>query len=84
MKLIIFVIAMFIADNAFADEFQSAWLRDCFDLSSYEGLEIWIGFFFGSDDIFAYPGWFIQRVRLGRSETGVAPSSWGGIKAIYR
>ena len=71
-------------EYAFADEFQSAWLRDCFDLSSYEGLEIWIGFFFGSDDIFSYPGWFIQRVRLGRSETGVAPSSWGGIKAIYR
>ena len=28
-----------------------AYIRDCFDLSDYDGMDILIGFFFGSDTI---------------------------------
>ena len=57
---------------------------DCFDLSSYAGEDVLVGFFFGSDASDAEPGWYIGSVRFGRSSTPVEHSSWGAIKALYR
>jgi hypothetical protein len=57
---------------------------DCFDLSSYAGEDVLVGFFFGSDASDAEPGWYISSVRFGRSGTPVEHHSWGAIKALYR
>jgi hypothetical protein len=59
--------------------------RDCFDLSMYDGQDILIGFFFGSDGSVTYPGWYIKWVKIGGPTcTPVEESSWGGIKAMFR
>lgn len=58
--------------------------RDCFDISDYVGSEILIGFFFGSDSVRQYPGWYILSARVGTDRTPVEPTSWGVIKAMYR
>jgi hypothetical protein len=70
-------------EPAFADVWPP-WYLDCFDLTSYVGSELLIGFFFGSDDIQQYPGWFIRWVKIGSGETPVEETSWGAIKALYR
>jgi len=70
-------------EASFADPF-SPWYLDCFDLSSYVGSELLIGFFFGSDDILQYRGWHIRSVKIGNGESPVEATSWGAIKALYR
>jgi len=59
-------------------------ITDCFNLSDYEGQEIEIGFFFGSDGSNQLRGWHLNRIELGDSSTPVRRTSWGAIKAMYR
>ncbi|MBN2565047.1 MAG: hypothetical protein JXB46_04995 [Candidatus Eisenbacteria bacterium] len=61
-------------------------VRDCFDLSDFEGLEILIGFFFGSESYATSDiGWYIKWAKIGSNNvTPVEDSSWGAIKALYR
>jgi hypothetical protein len=62
-----------------------AFVRDCFDLSEFDGAEILVGFFFGSDGSVQYPGWDIKWIKVGGEEfTPVEDSSWGAIKSLYR
>ncbi len=62
-----------------------AYIRDCFDLSAYDGMDILVGFFFGSDSSVTYPGWYIKWIKIGGEEfTPVEDTSWGAIKAMYR
>jgi hypothetical protein len=62
-----------------------AFIRDCFDLSDFDGMEILVGFFFGSDSSVTYPGWYIKWVKIGGEEfSPVEDSSWGSIKGLYR
>ncbi|MCK4548224.1 MAG: hypothetical protein KAW17_12385 [Candidatus Eisenbacteria sp.] len=64
---------------------MSAFQRNCFDVSQYTGMEILVGFFFGSDSSVQYPGWYIKWVKFGGYEpSATEDSSWGGIKAMYR
>ncbi len=66
-------------------QYNTAFLRDCFDVSAYVGQEIWIGFFWGNDSSVQYPGWYIKWVKLGGEEfSSTEDSTWGGIKALYR
>ncbi|MBN2564334.1 MAG: hypothetical protein JXB46_01345, partial [Candidatus Eisenbacteria bacterium] len=66
-------------------QFNMTFLRDCFDLSDYVGVDVWIGFFFGSDGSVTYPGWYIKWVKIGSNNySPVEDSSWGNIKALYR
>jgi len=61
-------------------------VRDCFDLTEYEGLDVLIGFFFGSesfatDDL----GWYIKWAKVGSNNySPVEHGSWGSIKSLYR
>jgi hypothetical protein len=70
-------------EPVFCEE-ASPWLLDCFNLSAYVGSEILIGFFFGSDESYTYPGWFIRWVKIGSGENPVEATSWGMIKMLYR
>ncbi len=66
-------------------QFQTAWLRDCFDLTDYIGMEIMVALDFGADSSVFYPGWYIKWIKIGGSE--VSPSedrTWGSIKSKYR
>jgi hypothetical protein len=66
-------------------QFDTAFLRDCFDITDYVGMEITVGFFFGSDSSVNYPGWYIKWVKIGSDDSSpVEDSSWGNIKALYR
>jgi hypothetical protein len=62
----------------------SQFVYDCFDLSAYDGENVMIGFFFGSDESVSYRGWYIDTIRIGGGQTSVQPASWGSIKAMYR
>jgi hypothetical protein len=81
--------ATFIAECVWGEEVfsahQTAFLRDCFDLTQYVGQSIMVGFFFGADSSVTYPGWYIKWVKFGSDETTpVEDTSWGSIKALYR
>jgi hypothetical protein len=66
-------------------QFNTEFLRDCFDLRDYIGQSVWIGFFFGSDGSVQYPGWYIKWIKTGGGEISpVEDTSWGAIKAMYR
>jgi hypothetical protein len=73
-------------EPAYTGHPEFAFIRDCFDLSAYDGMDILVGFFFGSDGSQGYPGWYIKWVKIG----GEAPpvpvdgASWGSIKSLYR
>lgn len=73
-------------EPVFADDYGSAWMRDCFDLSDYVGQDILVGFFFGSDNAggTGYGGWYIKWAKFGTDQTPVLDHSWGAIKALYR
>jgi hypothetical protein len=59
--------------------------RDCFDMSAFTGMDILVGFFFGSDGSVQYPGWYIKWVAFGGYEPSTTDeTSWGGVKAMYR
>jgi len=60
-------------------------IRDCFDLSAYDGMDIIVGFFFGSDGSVTYPGWYVKWIKIGGEELSpVHDTSWGAIKALFR
>lgn len=62
-----------------------AFIRDCFDLSDFDGAEILVGFFFGSDSSVTYPGWYIKWLKIGGEQfTPVEDHSWSLIKSLYR
>ncbi len=64
---------------------NTAFLRDCFGLNDYIGMEIIVGFFWGSDGSVNYPGWYIKWIKIGSDDSSpVEDSSWGSIKAMYR
>ncbi len=64
---------------------STTFVRDCFDLSAYDGQTVMVGFFFGSDSSVAYYGWYLKWVKIGSDEySPVQDSSWGAIKAMYR
>ena len=64
---------------------NTAFLRDCFDITDYAGMEIIVGFFWGNDSSVNYPGWYIKWVKIGSDDSSpVEDSSWGNIKAMYR
>jgi len=64
---------------------STTFVRTCFDVSAYEGQNILVGFFFGSDTSVSYRGWAIKWLRIGGSDISpVENSSWGSIKALYR
>ncbi len=66
-------------------QFNTAFLRDCFDISAYAGQTIHVGFFWGNDSSVQYPGWYIKWLKIGGQETSPAKDrSWGKIKSIYR
>ncbi|RPJ42776.1 MAG: hypothetical protein EHM19_09910 [Candidatus Latescibacterota bacterium] len=66
-------------------QFAATWLRDCFNLSSYAGQQILVGFFFGSDSSVHYPGWYIKWVKFGGNQpTSNDESTWGEIKSMFR
>jgi len=60
--------------------------QDCFDISSFVGQEVLVGFFFGSDSsVGYYPGWYIKWLKIGSDDfSPVEGTSWGNIKALYR
>ena len=49
---------------------SGGWRVDCFDLSQYMQMPVYVQFDFGSDSSVEGPGWYIARVRVG----GPAPS----------
>ena len=64
---------------------STTFLRDCFGLADFVGMEIIVGFFFGSDGSVNYPGWYIKWLKIGSDDySPVENSSWGNIKAMYR
>jgi hypothetical protein len=66
-------------------QFNTTFLRDCFDLRDYIGQDVWFGFFFGSDSSVQYPGWYLKWVKTGGGYANpVEDTSWGSIKAMYR
>jgi len=67
-------------------QYNTAFLRDCFNLTQYIGQTVHVGFFFGADSSIFYPGWYIKWVKIGSDEPSspVEESSWGTIKAMYR
>jgi hypothetical protein len=66
-------------------QFNTTFLRDCFDIRDYMGQNVWFGFFFGSDSSIQYPGWYIKWVKTGGGYSNpVEDTSWGAIKAMYR
>lgn len=66
-------------------QYNTTFLRDCFDISDYIGQSVWFGFFFGSDSSVQYPGWYIKWLKTGGGHvTPVEDTSWGAIKAMYR
>ena len=72
-------------EPAFTGHIMSTFERDCFDLSQFIGMEIIVGFHFGSDSSVVYPGWYIKWLKIGSSDSSpVEDSSWGNIKALYR
>ena len=72
-------------EDAFTGHLMTSFDRVCFDLSDFQGLDILVGFFFGSDSSVTYPGWYIKWLKIGSDESSpVEGSSWGGIKALYR
>ena len=66
--------------------YSTVFHQDCFDVSAFGGMDIWVGFFFGSDgSVGYYPGWYIKWLKIGSDDsTPVEESSWGHIKAMYR
>ncbi len=65
-------------------QFNTAWLRDCFDLSDYIGQEVIVAFDFGGDSSVFYPGWYIKWVKIGGDQgSPTKDSSWGSIKSRY-
>jgi hypothetical protein len=70
---------------AFTGSNGDAYARDCFDLTLYDGMDIRIGFFFGSDEAVEDTGWYIKWFKFGGPfENPVEDTSWGSIKALYR
>ena len=67
-------------------QFNTTWMRDCFDLTDYVGQEILVGFFFGSDSsVGYYPGWYIKWLKIGgNTPTSTEGESWGGVKRLFR
>jgi hypothetical protein len=66
-------------------QFNTMFLRDCFDLRDYIGQDVWFGFFFGSDSSVQYPGWYLKWLKTGGGHVNpVEDASWGAIKAMYR
>ncbi len=63
---------------------SDGFVMDCFNLSTYEGSDVLIGFAFGSDSSDVSRGWYVRSLKLGGGSTAVEHSSWGGIKALYR
>jgi hypothetical protein len=64
---------------------SGTFVRDCFDLTPFEGMEIIVGFFFGSDSSVQYPGWYPKWIKIGSDDSSpVEDASWGNIKAMYR
>jgi len=64
---------------------NTAFMRDCFGLTDYIGMEIIVGFFWGNDSSVNYPGWYIKWLKIGSDDSSpVEDSSWGNIKAMYR
>ncbi|MBD3347932.1 MAG: hypothetical protein GF400_01900 [Candidatus Eisenbacteria bacterium] len=77
-------IAECVADEPVFTGDSVQYVRDCFDLSAYEGEDILVGFFFGSDESNEYLGWYLRWVKLGSDSSPVESTSWGAIKAMYR
>jgi len=67
-------------------QFNTAFLRDCFNLEQFIGQSILIGFNFGADSSVFYPGWYIKWVKIGSDEptSPVENTSWGRVKSMYR
>ncbi|GEM_PF-2178817 len=69
---------------------SEGFIKDCFDLSSYLGQEILVGFDFGSDQIEPWYGWYIKWVKFGAPPTTAVERvaeerpSWGAVKVMYR
>ncbi len=64
---------------------STTFVRSCFDVSAYEGENILVGFFYGSDSSLTYRGWAIKWLKIGGTDISpVQDSSWGSIKALYR
>jgi hypothetical protein len=69
----------------FTDDTVGQWIVDCWDLSAYMGQTIQVSFDFGTDSSVTYPGWYLAYVRLGTNQpVSVDPSTWGGVKSLYR
>jgi hypothetical protein len=65
--------------------YSTVWRRECFDVRSYIGHQIWVGFHFGSDSSVVYRGWAIKWLKLGGYPISpVEEKSWGSIKSLYR
>jgi hypothetical protein len=63
----------------------SGFVRDCFDLSNFAGMDVMVGFFFGSDSSVQYPGWYIKWVKFGSEQASSSEfQSWGTIKDTFR
>jgi hypothetical protein len=65
---------------------SGGFIKNYFDLSAYEGMVVFIGFFFGSESYATSDlGWYIKWVRIGGEQlTPVQNATWGTIKAMYR
>jgi hypothetical protein len=74
------------SEPAYTGHSEFEFVRDCFDLSAYDGMDILVGFFFGSNNSVTYPGWYIKWVKIGGEAppVPVEDASWGSIKALYR
>ncbi len=48
----------------------SAWGNKSIDISSYAGQQIWIGFYYSTDNTIAYDGWYIDDVAV-RTNSGI-------------
>jgi hypothetical protein len=72
-------------EQAFSGD-TGIFVTDCFDLTSFIGENVLVGFFFGSDSFATDDvGWYIKWLKLGTgTDTPVRPTSWGAIKAMYR
>ncbi len=61
----------------------AGFIKDCFDLSAYEGDTVTLAVKFGSDSSVTYPGWYISSVVAGGLITATEDGSWSRVKSLY-
>jgi hypothetical protein len=63
-----------------------SWGRSCFDLSQFMNMTIRVRFDFGSDSSVTRPGWYLEYVKLGNTDSPIPTEgqTWGTMKALFR